>query len=163
VDAAGTLYAAWAARTGETMTLFLSESRDEGLTWTGPLALRAEGLNFLPWVAARGDGQVAVAWYGGNATGNPEDAPEDAAWFTYVAERKGPGEPFSLGAASGAAPVKVGPMCPKGAACTGNREILDYPSLAYDAQGGIHVAFATSREVAGVKAGLVNYAASART
>jgi hypothetical protein len=160
VDAAGAIHVAWAARTGENMTVYHSESRDVGITWTEPLALTSGGLHFLPWVAARGDGQVAIAWYGGNATGKPEEAPEDAEWFAYVAERKAPGEPFSLGVASGATPVKIGPLCPKGAACTGNRELLDYPSLVYDADGALHVAFATSREVAGVKAGLVTYAAS---
>ena len=160
VDAAGTWYVAWAARTGDNMTVFLSESRDRGITWTDPFALRSEGLNFLPWVAARGDGQVAVAWYGGNATGEATGAPEDAEWFAYVAERKGPGEAFSLGLANGATPVKIGPMCPKGAACRGDRELLDYPSLVYDSRGGLHVAFATSREVGGVKAGLVTYAAT---
>lgn len=160
VDDAGAVHVAWAARTGENMTLFHSESRDLGLTWSEPRALTAGGLHFLPWVAARGDGQVAIAWYGGNSTGKPEDAAETAEWFAYVAERKVPGEPWTLGVASGPTPVKTGPMCPKGAACTGNREILDYPSVVYDANGGLHVAFATSREVDGVKAGLVTYAAS---
>lgn len=158
VDEAGTIHAAWAARTGENMTLYHSESRDVGITWTEPLALRAEGLNFLPWVAARGDGEVAVAWYGGNSTGKPEEAPEEAEWSAYVAHRAGADAPWSLGVAS-VGPVKTGPMCPKGAACTGNREILDYPSLVFDAEGDLHVSFAGSREVNGAKAGLVHYAA----
>lgn len=174
IDAAGTIHVAWAARTGENMTLFHAESADLGITWTKPLALRAEGLNFLPWVAARGDGEVAVAWYGsgrvcdpsessavacgGNATGKPEEAPEDSEWFAYVAHRAGPGAAWSLGLANGDAPVKTGPLCPKGAACRGDRELLDYPSLVFDGAGNLHVAFATSREVDGVKAGLVTYA-----
>ena len=160
VDAAGAIHVAWAARTGANMTLFHAESRDLGITWTEPLALRAEGLNFLPWVAVRGDGEVAIAWYGGDSTGKPEEAPEDAEWFAYVAHRAAPGAPWRLGLANGDAPVKIGPMCPKGAACTGDRELLDYPSLAFDADGNLHVAYATSREVNGVKAGLVTYAAA---
>jgi hypothetical protein len=159
-DDAGNLVVAWAARTGERMTLFLSESADRGTTWTEPQALRAEGLNFLPWVAARGDGQVAVAWYGGNATGEPEEAGEDARWYAFVAERQGRGQPFRIGTV-GEEPVKQGPMCPKGAACAANRELLDYVSLAYGPDGRLHMAFARSREVDGAKAGLVHYAGSA--
>jgi hypothetical protein len=55
-------------------------------------------------------------------------------------------------------PVKVGAMCPRGAACPADRELLDYPSLAYGPDGALHVAFATSRELeGGLKAGLVSY------
>lgn len=157
VDAAGHLYVAWAARTSDTMTVFVSRSGDGGTTWSPPQALRSEGLNFLPWVAAKGDGTVAVGWYGGDATGDPLEAAEDAAWYAYVAESSDGGRTFRVGYASDE-PVKVGPMCPRGAACTADRELLDYVSLAYDAEGRLHYSFARSREVAGAKAGLVHYA-----
>lgn len=150
----GTLHVAWGARTGETMTLFHASSADDGETWSAPDAVRAEGLNFLPWVAAGPDG-VALMWYGSDATGDPVEAPEGTAWWPYVATRENGA--WALARAS-AMPVKTGPMCPRGAACPGERELLDYPSLAYGPDGGLHVAYATSREVAGVKAGLVTYA-----
>jgi hypothetical protein len=159
-DGEGNLFVAWAARTGENMTVFVRGSGDEGLTWGEPEPLRSAGLNFLPWVAARGAGQVAVGWYGSDASGDPEKAGNDTAWFSYVAERSGPGQPWRVGKVSDE-PVKTGPMCPKGAACRANRELLDYVSLAYDGDGRLHHAFATSREVGGAKAGLVHYAARA--
>lgn len=156
-EARGHVYVAWTARTGETMTVFVSRSGDGGTTWTGPHPLRAEGLNFLPWVAARGDGTVAVGWYGGDATGEPLEAPEDAAWYPYVAESRDGGRSWAVVRVS-EGPVKSGAFCPYGAACGSDRELLDYVSLEYDASGRLHYAFAKSREVAGAKAGLVHYA-----
>lgn len=152
-------YVAWAARTGANMTVFVSRSGNDGVTWSEPLPLRAAGLNFLPWLAARGDGTLAVGWYGGDATGKPEEAPEDAAWYAYVAESRDGGRTFEVAKVS-EEPVKTGPLCPKGAACSGNRELLDYVSLAYGPDGRLHYAFARSREVAGQRAGLVHYAGS---
>ncbi|MFA5860894.1 MAG: sialidase family protein, partial [Candidatus Thermoplasmatota archaeon] len=156
-DETGRVSVAWAARTNATMTVFLSESTDLGRSWTMPLALRNEGLNFLPWVAARGDGELAVAWYGGDSTGEPMKADAKAAWYPYVAHRPAAGQPFSLTTMS-VSPIKTGPLCPKGAACGSDREILDYLSIAFDADGDLHAAFARSRDVNGAKAGLVMYA-----
>lgn len=147
-----------AARTGETMTLFLSRSADFGESWSEPLVIREEGLNFLPWVAARGDGRVAVGWYGGDALGDPTEASDAATWYAYVATSADGGHTFQSARVADA-PVKVGPICPKGAECgASNRELLDYVSLDYTPDGRIAYAFATSREVGGVKAGLVNFA-----
>ncbi len=148
VDEAGTIHVAWAARTGETMTVFHAESRDAGLTWTEPTALRAEGLNFLPWVAARGDGQVAVGWYGGDATGDPTEAGDDATWYAYIAERPDTGSAFAVDQVD-PVPVMEGPLCPKGASCAEDRELLDYVSLVYGPDGELHYTFARSDTVLG--------------
>ena len=149
----GTMHVAWAARVGDNMSVYHSESRDRGATWSEPVAIRSAGTNFLPWVAAT-DGEVAVSWYGSDATGDPGEAPEETEWRLYVAVRVD----NAWTTTSTAEPVKVGPMCGKGAACASDRELLDYAGLAYGADGRLHTTFATSREVAGAKAGLVNYA-----
>jgi hypothetical protein len=173
-DATGRVVVAWAARTHATMTLFESETANLGASWTPPLAIRSDGLNFLPWVAAQGNGEVAIGWYGGNATGDPTKADANATWFPYLAHRPALGQPFALTTMS-AQPVKVGPLCPKGAACGSDREILDYLSLAFepstsctssgspaDACGpdgrALDAAFARSRDVNGAKAGQVEFA-----
>lgn len=148
----GTMHVAWGARTGDTMTMFHAASSDGGETWSAPHALRAEGLNFLPWVAARDD-SVAIAWYGSNATGDPVEAPEGTPWSLYVA-RSG-AEGWSV--APVGEPVKVGAMCPRGAACPADRELLDYPSVAFGPDGRLHASFASSRDINGAKAGLVSY------
>ncbi|HUR25646.1 MAG TPA: sialidase family protein [Candidatus Thermoplasmatota archaeon] len=112
----------------------------------GPVLVRANGTNFLPWAAAR-DGTTAVGWYGGDATGDVTLARGDAAWYTYVAKAHGglftPGN-ITVSIVS-TEPVKTGPLCPKGAACDGDRELLDYVSLVFDDAGLLHYAFASSR------------------
>lgn len=142
VDDAGTVHVAWAARTGQTMTLFHSESPD-ARTWSEATAVRSQGLNFLPWVAAHGDGQVAIGWYGGDQTGDPTEAGDEARWYAYVAERPNGTAEFAIDRVS-EAPVMQGPLCPKGASCSEDRELLDYVSLAYTPDGQLHYAFARS-------------------
>lgn len=112
----------------------------------GPVLVRGDGTNFLPWAAAR-DGAAAVGWYGGNETGDVVAAPASAQWFAKVA--LAPGGLFTAGnftvSRVAAEPVKTGGICPKGAACGSDRELLDYVSLAFDAEGRLHYAFAMSR------------------
>ncbi|HWH09475.1 MAG TPA: exo-alpha-sialidase [Candidatus Thermoplasmatota archaeon] len=154
----GTLHVAWAERDGDLMTVRHSRSRDAGATWTAPENVSAPGLGFLPWVAARA-GEVAVGYYWANATGDPLEVPDGTAWSAVVA-RKGATGGWARVDAS-AEPVKLGPLCPRGAACPADRELLDYFSLDYEASGRLHVAYAVSREVGGAKAGLVTYVGSA--
>ncbi|MEO7397884.1 MAG: sialidase family protein [Ilumatobacteraceae bacterium] len=149
----GTLHVAWAARTNDTLTVFHAQSVDRGQTWSAPDALRADGTSFLPWVAATA-GEVAVSWYGSEVTGDPSEAADDAQWRLHVAVRRD-----GVWRNTTTEPVKIGPMCGKGASCAGNRELLDYAGLAFAPDGALHTTFATSREVNGVNAGLVNYAA----
>lgn len=156
-DANGVLHVAWAGRTGQEMIVWHSESADEGQTWSAPDRVSAPGTAFLPWVAARGDGEVAISFYYANVLGEPGKAPADTAWYSVVAHRAGAGAPWTTSDAS-LEPVKKGPMCAKGGACTGDRELLDYSGIAFGPEGAMHVAFATSRLVAGAKAGQVMYA-----
>ena len=143
VDASGAIHVGWSARVDDdTMATYLSTSRDAGASWTTPLALRSTGLNFLPWVAATDHGTVAVGWYGSDATGDPVKA-EDATWYAYVGESRDGGETFAVHRVS-EEPVKKGPLCPRGASCEGDRELLDYVSLVYDASGNLHYAYARS-------------------
>lgn len=160
VDGTGQVHVGWAARTGQNMTVFHAQSDEDAGNWSQPHALRADGINALPWVAARGDGQVAIGWYGGDATGDPTDAPDDAQWYAYVAERAGPQAPFAVSRVSDD-PVMEGPFCPRGASCSEDRELLDYVSLEYAPSGKLHYAFARSNTVVGDDApnALVHYTA----
>ncbi|HEV8359389.1 MAG TPA: hypothetical protein VGR28_02930, partial [Candidatus Thermoplasmatota archaeon] len=142
-DAAGALHVAWNARTGDTMTVFHSATRDRGASWSQPVAVRANGTNALPWVAARGDGEVAVGWYGGDATGDPSKADDNATWFAYLGESRDGGATWSVGKVRDE-PVKEGPFCPLGARCPADRELLDYVSLVHGPDGRVNYAFAHS-------------------
>lgn len=150
VDEAGDLHVAWAARDrpdGEgNTTVRLAASRDLGRTWTDPVALTDGGNHFLPWVSAREEGEVAVGWYGGREAGDPMNASGDARWYAYVAARPGPDAAWNVRRVSDA-PAKVGPMCPRGASCPEDRELLDYVSLDHGPFGRLHYAFARSDTV----------------
>ncbi|MGB0651773.1 MAG: sialidase family protein [Thermoplasmatota archaeon] len=147
-DQAGNAYVAWGAwdhdagdEERERMAMFLSKSSDGGVTWSDPAKLRARGVNALPWVAATGNGTVAVGWYGGDTEGDPLEAPDDATWYAYAAESLDGGETFALTKVD-PEPVKTGPFCPIGGACPSDRELLDYVSLDYAPDGRLWYAYA---------------------
>ncbi len=111
-----------------------------------PVLVRGDGQNFLPWATAR-DGRAAVGWYGGDARGHMMEAPAGANWFAYAAVAED--GHFTNRTASVPVveePVKVGPICPKGSACNGNRELLDYVSLVLDGAGKVHYAYTRSEQ-----------------
>ncbi|MHB8634473.1 MAG: sialidase family protein [Thermoplasmatota archaeon] len=91
VDASGVAYYAWVAEDG---SLLLSTSKDQGVTWSPPVDVRAPGLTAtnLPALAAGGDGRLALAYYGTSAKGgykaiNAQDANVDnVTWDGYLAE-----------------------------------------------------------------------------
>jgi hypothetical protein len=76
VDGANHLFYAW---TGEHHHPFLAYSRDEGRTWSAPIDLLPPGVRdtALPRPAARGDGEVFVAYLGST------DAPGKAPFSSY--------------------------------------------------------------------------------
>lgn len=156
------LHLAWSARTGdgaETMATYHAQSPDAGESWTAPTPLRSEGLNFLPWLEARDDGDVAVAWYGGNHTGDPQEAPSDASWYAYLARRPGPTADWTVEKAD-PRPVKEGPLCPIGATCGDERELLDYANVEFG-EDRLHVSFARSSTVTDApQAALVHHTAA---
>src|SRR5712692_5853499 len=61
----GTLYAGWS----DAHHVFISKSRDQGQTWTSPLAVNTSPANtaVFPWIAARGN-TVDYVYYGTNAS-----------------------------------------------------------------------------------------------
>lgn len=142
----GVVHVGWAARLDdERMGLFHASSADLGETWSNVTTVCGEGLNFLPWVATAADGRVALGWYGGDVTGEPDEAAQGAEWFAYVAESADGGATWTKAKVSDE-PVKRGPMCPRGAACDGERELLDYVGMVYAPDGRMHYAYARSSD-----------------
>ncbi len=141
----GTLHAAWMQRTpGGGSTLWYSASRDGAATWSAPRQVGwTNGTALLPWIAAAGPGRAVIAFYGTPAAVSPEQAPADTRWdaWALVVTTNGttPGEPVR----ASPFPVKVGTFCPRGADCPQDRELLDYPGIAWR-DGWVHVAFAVS-------------------
>jgi hypothetical protein len=85
VDAGGTLYAVWSD--DHDLLPYVAYSKDEGATWSSPLAIGAPGVktSTFPSITAGSAGTVAVAYYGspqarGSADGyfNTDGLPYDA-------------------------------------------------------------------------------------
>lgn len=53
-------------------------------TWAGPWRVGAPGTNMLPWIAAAGEGEVAVSWYHADAPAR-QDLQQDAEWHIVAA------------------------------------------------------------------------------
>jgi len=60
-DSAGALYSLW----GADSTVWLARSRDRGVTWTTWPVATGRAVPFFPYLAARGDGELAASWYEG--------------------------------------------------------------------------------------------------
>ena len=75
---------------------------------------------------------MAVSLYNTDATGTPGTVPEDARWFESYLESTDGGATFSGLQIVDPTPVKSGPICTEGTGCSGNRELLDFQSLALD-------------------------------
>lgn len=114
-----------------------------------PVLIDGSGQGFLPWATAR-DGTTVVGWYGGNATGDMSKAPAASKWYAKAAVASAGHGIFAPGtfavANVDATPVKTGPICPRGAACSGNRELLDYVGMVLDAKGGLHYTYTRSEQ-----------------
>ena len=148
----GRSFVAWAARMDDDHSLVWMSWSDDLRTWSAPYAVTREGIHVLPWVDASG-GKVLVGWYGTGATGDPLEVPNSAEWFALAAQWNVTADPWLEPPRAATMPVtkvslepvKKGPMCPRGAACPSDRELLDYVSMVYDPEGQLHYAFARSQ------------------
>lgn len=159
-DASGHVFLAWNARAGNATVLRLARSADGGATWDAARTLVSDGINLMPGLAARGNGQLAIGWYSANATGDPRRVANDTAWNAELMVSSDGGATWQRTHAS-TSPVKLGPLCPFGAACSRDRELLDFVSLGYDADGRLHFVFSREHEDSGFPSARVAYARSA--
>lgn len=102
-------------------------------------------------VAALGDDEVAVAWYGTEAAGNPSSSAFRGDWNVYVARVTGywTSTPTITVTKVTDTPNHKGWFCMSGVTCSTGRALLDYFGIAYDAEGGLHVAY--GHDVGGVQ------------
>ncbi len=147
LDDVGNLFLTWSEDMGGHQEIRLMSSNDKGSTWSTPVRVNQHnGTAIMPWIDASGDGHVAIAWYGNNATALSDNAAGD--WFVYMAQSMD---------ANGTAPtfseVKVreesirnGAICTLGIACTGNRELADFFQVRLDEAGNAHVVFASTED-----------------
>ena len=127
----GHLVAVWMEIVGNSSRVQFADSTDWGSTWSPPRTLVDAGTSVYPWIAASGL-KVAVSLYHTDATGTPGTVPAGAGWFESYLESTDGGGTFSGLQIVDPTPVKSGPICTAGIDCTGNRELLDFQSVALD-------------------------------
>lgn len=90
------------------------------------------------------DGQLAVAWYGSETPGNPNNPNFAGSWnvFLTVVDDFW-GDPVVRHYRLTTEPNHVGDICMNGTGCGGasDRDLLDYFMVDHDIWGGIHVAY----------------------
>jgi hypothetical protein len=128
----GHLAAVWQDVIGNSSVVRYSSSSDWGQTWSTPRTLVSSGTSLYPWVAASGS-KVAISVYHTDASGVPSSVPESAQWLESYLESTDGGASFSALQTVDPTPVKTGPICTEGINCSGDRELLDFQSLALDA------------------------------
>jgi hypothetical protein len=119
-----------------------SESTNWGQTWSAPTYIvdKTSG-SLYPWVDAKGS-KVAVSLYHTATPGVSDTAPAGTQWFESYLERVS-GVWSGLVTVDPTA-VKTGPICTGGINCSGNRELLDFQSVALDPGGAANVTWTHS-------------------
>jgi len=127
IDRSGVVYAAFTDNTNT----FYSFSTDFGNTWSKPQQVNSGAAKtaIFPWITA-GNGAVDIVYYGSSFASPgvvPDNFPDSALWYVYFAQNLQatvPGSGFTQVQAS-AGVIHHGAVCESGAACTGNRDLLD--------------------------------------
>jgi hypothetical protein len=139
----GHLAAVWLENIGNSSRIRYSDSANWGSSWSAPRTLVSAGASVYPWVAASGS-HVAVSLYHTDASGTSESVPESAQWSETYLESTDGGATFSAPQAVDPTPVKSGPICTEGTGCSGDRELLDFQSVALDTANLADVAYTRS-------------------
>jgi hypothetical protein len=127
IDRSGVVYAAFTDNTNT----FYSFSTDFGNTWSKPQQVNSGAAKtaIFPWITA-GNGAVDIVYYGSSFASPgvvPDNFPDSALWYVYFAQNLQAtvlGSGFTQVQAS-AGVIHHGAVCESGAACTGNRDLLD--------------------------------------
>jgi hypothetical protein len=126
--------------------------------WSLPKQITRQGTNTFPWITARSDGRVDVAWYHTNETS--EGGLFGAANLTKAEWSVQLGQSLSAHSSSPAYtiatvsehPVKEGQICTNGLGCVagGDRSLGDFLQVTTDSRGAAVLSYVddTSRDVA---------------
>jgi hypothetical protein len=140
----GHLVSVWLEVFGSTSSrIQISTSSDWGSTWSTPRTLVSGGASVYPWVDASGS-KVAVSVYHTSTAGEPNTVPDSAQWFETYLESTDGGTTFSAPQTVDPTAVKTGPICTQGTGCNGDRELLDFQSVALDPSNRANLAWTHS-------------------
>lgn len=166
-DAAGTVYFVWS----DNHNAYLAASSDGGQTWGAPVQLNKGGAAVYPTAAGGAAGQVKVAFYGTNVTGDSNDptamgypgAPGAAQWTVQVASSNNYGKGFGVTTATST--VHTGVLCTEGDGCSiaNSRDLYDdFGAAISPTSGSLSIAY-TSDQPGGTNANdFTGYATAAK-
>lgn len=161
VDQKGTLYLVTVEGKNGDYSVYVRHSTTEGSTWSPPLKLAApSGSKVFPWADARAPGHLAVAYFGTEANGRPDDA--KGRWDLHVfdlTDADTPNPTIRHGLAN-PKPVKEGVICTGGATCRGDRELGDFFELEIGPDEALHLAWGENRGAGASPASTTVYARS---
>jgi len=151
-DAAGNDYLTWAEAKGDDTAVYLSVSRDDGVTWGKPVVVDADaGSKVFPEVVAAGPGHVAVAYYHSSAHGDPAKVPGSATWNVTLAWTHDALDTATQFRTATLSPhvLHEGPLCPDGTLCSSDRRLLDYFALKTLPDGRVACVWTSTEDVSG--------------
>jgi len=163
VDARGNLYAAWS----DNSSILYSFSTDLGTSWSPAVRINGGSTvgmpNVFPWLAAEANGHVGIVWFGGDRSGNSNDASihepclpastdcmkQWTNWNVYYAETVNGHEPTPLFTQSVISDHAIhrGTVSTGGLGGGANRNLADYFQIAFDPQHRANVAFSDDHKV----------------
>lgn len=143
----GIVYFAWSEMRGEVAQTLLSWSTDRGATWSEPAVVAPSvGNQVMPWMRARGLGELGFVWYATDTSGDPNS--NEGPWFVDYA--------FMVDATVATRstyatrvtpePIREAPICTQGPFCAkrSDRALLDYPWIDFGPDGRAHLAWAST-------------------
>lgn len=152
-DEAGNVYVTWPQHGENSSQIYYAASTDEGETWGDPVRVSVHGgASLLPWIEAREDGRLAVAYYGAPShAGLPWKVGEDASWFPFATEvRHATADaPELFHTRMTDAAVADGPECgTNNTGCPGGvaGNLRDYMGADLGPDGRVHVAWTMDHE-----------------
>jgi hypothetical protein len=155
VDSGGNVYAAWVDTNDS--GVYYSSSADQGESWTTPVRVStapATTAEFL-WAQAGAAGNLALAWYATDTSGQPDTFPNWATdpqgsttvkWWGYAATISNAASlsPTIAQQRFTEKPMHYGQICNQGIGCTvssGDRTMADYFALNLDKTGAIRIVY----------------------
>jgi hypothetical protein len=155
IDDAGNVYAAWID--GADSKVYYSYSINQGKTWSLPSKVNADPAvtNEFLWAQAGSKGALALAWYGTQANGQPDDfaswydnptGSTAAKWFGYVSvfSNANTTKPTAAQQRFTEHPMHYGQICNQGIGCTvsdGDRTMADFFGFSLDHADAIQIVF----------------------
>src|SRR5882762_5465599 len=146
VDNFGYVYAPWSDNTD----VYYSFSNNHGTRWSPAIKVtrntsQAGKSNVFPWIAADGNGHVAIAWYGADQAGNSNTVPATSThWNVFVAESVNGHAISPVFVVSQATDHSnhTGQISTGGLLGTSDRSLADFFQIAMDPNHLVNIAYA---------------------